>query len=115
MGADEVRLEVGVGQEVLAGDLTLPPVAPVVETDEQRIERFVVRRLRVVAPEKRVAVGERRLPVDVAESVGALRRPRVGVERLAVPLRRVLELERQAGVILERSRVGQRATCLPTW
>ena len=65
MGANLMRDEVGVREEVLAGDLALPPRAPVVEAEEQRVERLVGAGRRIVALEERISIGELRLPVDV--------------------------------------------------
>src|SRR5262249_38608912 len=95
--AELVRDQVGVRQEVLARDLSLPPRAPVAEPGQQRIERLVLRRDGIVPLEERVAIRKRRLPGDRTELVGCLQRPRVRIERVAVPFRRVLELDRQVG------------------
>src|SRR4051812_49181758 len=104
--ADHVADQVGVGEEVLAGDLALPPGAPVVEAGEQRVERLAPRGLRIVPLEEGVAVGELRLPGDAGELVGRLGRPRVGEQQVAVLLAGVLELERQVGEPREGGRVG---------
>src|SRR6185503_15211094 len=56
MPAHLVRDQVRVREKVLARDFALPPRAPVVEAEEQRIERFVRRRPGIVALKKRVAV-----------------------------------------------------------
>ena len=56
VNADEMRFQIGVGEKVLARDFTLPPFAPVVEAEEQGIERFVGRRFRIVSLEEGVAV-----------------------------------------------------------
>ena len=60
--AELVGNEVGVRQEVLARDFTLPPLAPVVEAEKQRDRNLVGRRRRIVALEEGVAVGQLRLP-----------------------------------------------------
>ena len=104
--AQQVRNHVAVRDEILAGDLALPPRAPVVEPEEQRIEVLVRGGLRIVALEERVAVRERRLPAHVAQLVGALQRPRIGLEGVAVALGRVFELERQLREVGNRSGVG---------
>src|SRR5215218_2338618 len=61
VNAHEIRLQVGIRQEVLTGDLTLPPGPPVVEAEEQGIEGFIARGRGIVPLEEREAVGERRL------------------------------------------------------
>ncbi len=101
-----MRFQIRVGQEILAGNLALPPGAPVVEAQKQWIERFVRRSGRVIALKERVTIRELRLPRDVAELIGALQCPRVRVEGLAISFRRIFELERQVRRTREWRRVG---------
>src|SRR5262249_14701980 len=66
-----VRDEVRVRGEVLACDLALPPAAPVVESQEQRVELFAPLTRGIVPFEEGKPVREPRLPGDV-ELVAAL-------------------------------------------
>src|SRR5262245_15236710 len=54
--------EIGIGKEVFAGDLTLPPGAPIVKAEEQRIECFVAGRRRIIALKKGIPIRQLRLP-----------------------------------------------------
>ena len=94
-----MRHQVGIGEEVLAGDLPLPPRAPVVEARETagRTPRSSASS-RVVAFEEGVAIGELRLPRDAAQLVRALQQSSA-FESSASPLcsARVLDFERQIG------------------
>src|SRR6266576_2492479 len=49
-----VRDVIGVGKEVFAGDLALPPLAPVVETQIQRVEGLVLRCVGIISLEESV-------------------------------------------------------------
>src|SRR5947207_15214670 len=64
-----VRDVIGVGQEVLATDLTLPPRAPVIKTGIQRVEGLVLRCIRVIPLEECVAVGKFGFPWYFAELI----------------------------------------------
>src|SRR5580765_5410908 len=95
MASNLVRDEIRIRKEVLARDFALPPCAPVVETQEQGIERLVLGRRRIVPLEQRVAIGELGLPVDAAEFIRRLRSPGVRVQELVIALDSAFQLERK--------------------
>src|SRR5436190_18592131 len=94
---DLMRHQVRVRDEVFTRNLSLPPGAPVMKPQEERIEILVGWRGRIVTLKKRVAIRERWLPRDVLQLIRAEQRPCVRIERIAVPLRCVLEFKRQVG------------------
>src|SRR2546422_2789655 len=82
-----VREQVRVRDEVLAGDLALPPGAPVVEAQEQRVEGLAPRSGGIVALGKRETVRQGRRPNDRG-FVGRLHGPGGGGAGAALVLAR---------------------------